>query len=281
VTDALRRLELMGCGSHEKFIPHVYKFAPVAERLEMLRGLLDTDGHVRPNDNNVEYCTVSRQLAEDVQFLVQSLGGTAPIREKQTTGRLAYRMSIALPGDVNPFRLARKADVYHPRGKYPPSRAIVEITSVGEKDTQCIAVDAIDYLYVTDDFIVTHNTIQLIALLLHEREKRNGAPRLGPTLLFAPTSVVGNWSKELSRFAKPLKVLVHHGPERLHDEPFVKAAAEHDVVITSYALAHRDVVLLGTREIVQGKREFFVAHDAHIHLDAALKQHARLGFTLS
>jgi superfamily II DNA or RNA helicase len=241
VTDALRRLELMGCGSHEKFIPHVYKFAPVADRLEMLRGLLDTDGHVRPNDNNVEYCTVSRQLAEDVQFLVQSLGGTAPIREKQTTGRLAYRMSIALPGDVNPFRLPRKADVYHPRAKYPPSRAIVEVTAVGEKDVQCVAVDAPDHLYVTDDFIVTHNTIQLIALLLHEREKRNGAPRLGPTLLFAPTSVVGNWTKELARFAKPLKVLVHHGPERLHGDAFVKAAAEHDVVITSYALAHRDV----------------------------------------
>ncbi|HEV2295659.1 MAG TPA: DEAD/DEAH box helicase [Tepidisphaeraceae bacterium] len=84
-------------------------------------------------------------------------------------------------------------------------------------------------------------TIQLIALMLHERETGNGAPKLGPTLLFAPTSVVGNWTKELARFAMPLKVLVHHGPERLHGEPFVKAAGEHDVVITSYALAHRDV----------------------------------------
>jgi len=84
-------------------------------------------------------------------------------------------------------------------------------------------------------------TIQLIALMLHERERRNGAPKLGPTLLFAPTSVVGNWTKELSRFATSLKVLVHHGPERLRGEGFSKAAAEHDVVITSYALAHRDV----------------------------------------
>jgi len=241
VTDALRRLELMGCGSHEKFVPTVYKFASVEERLELLRGLLDTDGHVRPNDNNVEYCTVSRQLAEDVRFLVESFGGTAPIREKQTTGRLAYRMSIALPGDVNPFRLTRKAAVYHPRTKYPPSRAIVDVTPVGEKAVQCIAVDAPDQLYVTDHFIVTHNTIQLIALMLHEREKRNGDPKLGPTLLFAPTSVVGNWTKELARFAKPLKVLVHHGPERLHGEQFANAAAENDVVITSYALAHRDV----------------------------------------
>ena len=56
-----------------------------------------------------------------------------------------------------------------------------------------------------------------------------------------PLSVVGNWTKELSRFAKPLNVLVHHGPERLHGDVFAKSAAEHDVVITSYALAHRDV----------------------------------------
>jgi superfamily II DNA or RNA helicase len=86
-------------------------------------------------------------------------------------------------------------------------------------------------------------TIQLIALLLHERhEAAPDRPRqtIGPTLLFAPTSVVGNWVKELVRFAPELKVLVHHGPLRLRGEAFVEAAERHDVVITSYALAHRD-----------------------------------------
>jgi superfamily II DNA or RNA helicase len=92
-------------------------------------------------------------------------------------------------------------------------------------------------------------TIQLIALLLLEREKleaiavASNAPvkRLGPTLLFAPTSVVGNWVRELERFAnKSLRVLVHHGPERLTGEVFAREAAAADVVITSYALAHRD-----------------------------------------
>jgi hypothetical protein len=95
-------------------------------------------------------------------------------------------------------------------------------------------------------------TIQLIALLLHERQTReiagngngheNGDSHLfAPTLLFAPTSVVGNWVKELERFSPQLKVWLHHGPQRLHSAAFVKAAEEHDVVVTSYALAHRDL----------------------------------------
>ena len=97
-------------------------------------------------------------------------------------------------------------------------------------------------------------TIQLIALMLHERQiigasngddPANTPPTVshsspGPTLLFAPTSVVGNWVREIQRFAKPLKVLVHHGPERLSGDEFAREAAIADVVITSYALAHRD-----------------------------------------
>jgi SNF2 family DNA or RNA helicase len=60
-------------------------------------------------------------------------------------------------------------------------------------------------------------TIQLIALLLHERINGDGA-NVGPTLLFAPTSVVGNWVKELERFAPRMRVLLHHGPQRRRGE---------------------------------------------------------------
>lgn len=80
-------------------------------------------------------------------------------------------------------------------------------------------------------------TIQLIAVLLAER--RGDAP-VGPTLIFAPMTVVGNWQREISRFAPGLKVLIHHGGERLSGDAFVEAAREHDVVITTYALGHRD-----------------------------------------
>lgn len=80
-------------------------------------------------------------------------------------------------------------------------------------------------------------TIQLIALLLHERQE--GEP-VGPTLLVVPMSVVGNWQRELERFAPTLRVLVHHGVDRLTGQVFVDTASNVDVVVSTYGLVHRD-----------------------------------------
>ncbi|HYP21612.1 MAG TPA: LAGLIDADG family homing endonuclease, partial [Chloroflexia bacterium] len=76
VTVALRSLGLMGHRSDEKFIPDLYKFASSMTRESLLQGLLDTDGHVRPTDNNIEFTSTSLRLALDIIELVQSLGGT-------------------------------------------------------------------------------------------------------------------------------------------------------------------------------------------------------------
>jgi hypothetical protein len=84
-------------------------------------------------------------------------------------------------------------------------------------------------------------TIQLIALLLTARE--NGGTE-GPTLIFTPMSVVGNWQREFERFAPALKVFVHHGPDRQVEDDFVRAVGRVDAVITTYALGHRDLATL-------------------------------------
>ncbi|MFZ5824567.1 MAG: DEAD/DEAH box helicase [Bacillota bacterium] len=78
-------------------------------------------------------------------------------------------------------------------------------------------------------------TIQVIALLLYEREE-GWTDR--PTLLICPVSLVGNWRRELAKFAPSLKVLVHHGSGR--GESFAERALAHDVVITTYTLVARD-----------------------------------------
>jgi SNF2 family DNA or RNA helicase len=88
-------------------------------------------------------------------------------------------------------------------------------------------------------------TIQFIALLLHERRSKQ-KPR--PTLLICPTSVVGNWQREIQRFAPSLRVMIHHGAERLSEKAFEKEAQAHDVVISTYALAHRDEATLATMQ---------------------------------
>jgi hypothetical protein len=82
-------------------------------------------------------------------------------------------------------------------------------------------------------------TVQLLALLAHEREIQPNA-ELAPTLLVVPMSVVGNWIHEARRFTPHLRVLIHHGLERLQGEALLQAAAKSDVVVTTYALAHRD-----------------------------------------
>ncbi len=83
-------------------------------------------------------------------------------------------------------------------------------------------------------------TVQALALLQHDRA--NGMDR--PALLVCPTSVVGNWRKEAARFAPNLSVLVHHGVTRSRGEDFVREARKHALVISSYALVHRDIDVL-------------------------------------
>ncbi len=87
-------------------------------------------------------------------------------------------------------------------------------------------------------------TIQIIARLLHEQAEEDRQP---PTLLIAPTSVLGNWRKEIERFAPQLQTLIHHGADRCKDaEAFAEAVLDKDVVIVSYNLVLRDTALLSS-----------------------------------
>jgi SNF2 family DNA or RNA helicase len=78
-------------------------------------------------------------------------------------------------------------------------------------------------------------TVQTIALLLHQKDRELNKP----SIIICPTSVVSNWRREIERFAPALRVMVHHGAER-EKQHFARQAARHDLVISSYALLHRD-----------------------------------------
>ncbi len=85
-------------------------------------------------------------------------------------------------------------------------------------------------------------TLQLLTLLAVEKDAaaKDGHSDLGPTIVVAPTSVVGNWAREAARFVPHMKVLVHHGAGRKKDDALIEAAREADLVITSYGIATRD-----------------------------------------
>ncbi len=85
-------------------------------------------------------------------------------------------------------------------------------------------------------------TMQVIARLVQERDR---ADPVAPTLLVAPTSVIGNWQKEVERFAPGLRTFIHHGARRdKAPDAFRANALDNDLVITSYALVRRDQRLL-------------------------------------
>lgn len=161
----LRELGLHGKKSNAKFIPERYMVASIWDRLSMLHGLCDTDGSATPGA--CEYTTVSNRLAEQVKELVRSLGGRASSVLRTTkyrhngevrAGQPSHRIHIRLPQGMCPFKLSRKASIYNQASRTEPARRILSIEPVGMKECQCIAVDSPSHLYVTDEYIVTHNT---------------------------------------------------------------------------------------------------------------------------
>jgi hypothetical protein len=176
--DALVMLGL-SCKSEERFIPAIYRQASPKQRWDLLRGLMDTDGHVLRGGRAV-YTTSSPQLAADVQDLVQSLGGRARSRLVTNVGhggnlhgheihrrRPLYRIEIVTT--ESPFLLPRKAERWEGGGtneRKSSTKAIVSIAPEDERECRCITVEADDGLFLTDNWTVTHNCHQTQMKLL-------------------------------------------------------------------------------------------------------------------
>jgi predicted ribonuclease YlaK len=176
LSDKLLNLKLKGTKSNSKFIPQIYKLGSIKQRIELLQGLLDTDGYISKN-GSVFFYTVSDQLASDVVEIVNSLGGIVKssvkypkytYRGEVRNGQKCNVLCICLPNNIMPFKLERKMLLVKDRIKYFPTRYISDIIEVGQKECQCISVDAPDSLYVTDNFILTHNTLLAVAVGLEK-----------------------------------------------------------------------------------------------------------------
>ncbi len=167
VTKVARQLGLHGTGSATKFVPELYLYNSAEVRLAVLQGLLDTHGGLvtqRGRTCRVQYTTTSSQLRDDVLFLVRSLGGVAHRHD-------AYTIEIRLPEGIEPFRLTRKRETYHAAGGGGrPMRYIESIEPAGTSEAVCISVAAADSLYTTEDFLLTHNTLNDSFIILDEAQ---------------------------------------------------------------------------------------------------------------
>jgi len=153
----LRKLNLT-VKSEKKFIPDIYKYSSIDDRVSLLQGLMDTDGTVDKRGCYISYATTSFKLANDMCELVQSLGCVAKINHKSNNYQGCYIISINQTNDFNIFSLSRKQNLVHNKTKYKTPRYITEIKYISDVEQQCIEVEAEDNLYLTDNFTVTHNT---------------------------------------------------------------------------------------------------------------------------
>ena len=164
---ALRKLGVL----RNKHIPMVYLRASYKQRLELLRGLMDTDGH--QSHSMSIFNTTSKRLAGDVADLVVSLGWKANRQESRArvNGKdcgICYR--VAFRSDTAPFNLVRKVARWSAPGKQAhrsANRTITAVEAVPSVPVRCIKVDSPSHLYLAGrSWVPTHNTTDLAAIAL-------------------------------------------------------------------------------------------------------------------
>ena len=249
-----RRLGLMEKYSHEKYIPERYMKGSIPERMDLLKGLMDTDGECN-SVYGAYFSSTSLILAQQVQELVRSLGGQANL---SSCGKGKYRTesgelkvcreswSVSVKTDFAPFYLKRKVDSW----KLPLfARPILSIEPVGKKECQCIRVSTKRHLYITDDYLPTHNTIDVIAAACWLKERN---PNL-KFLVLCTKSTSLQWGGEFLKFSnlRPFVMVDEYRGQksyaaRLQQFEHFLQGDKKDVLITKYTS------VIGKRKKIKG-----------------------------
>lgn len=153
---------------NNKHIPKEYLRSSIEQRLELLKGLMDTDGHI-DNAGMCEFTTIKENLSNEVYELITSLGMKATISVGDATlnGRfISKKYRILFMPNINVFNLTRKANKFK-KGKKSNCRHIKNVEKVDSVPVRCITVNSINSLYLcTESFIPTHNTTLLMQLMI-------------------------------------------------------------------------------------------------------------------
>jgi phosphate starvation-inducible protein PhoH len=222
VSKIIKELNLYGKKSYEKTIPDIYFRASIEQKIKLLQGLFDTDGTVDTR-GCVSYTTTSEIMAKQVQELIWSIGGVATITERvcsfthkgiKKQGRKSYTIFLKIKDKKNLFSLSRKKDRCSlDCDPLQYRRRIKEVNYIGNEEAQCIMIDDEDHLYITDDYIVTHNTFITLYKALEEV--------LDPTTPYEKVIVVrsivptrdigflkGSVDEKQSEYEKPYKYMI-------------------------------------------------------------------------
>ena len=157
----LKGLGLLSFDGYHVFLPEYYKFESIDIRWRVLQGLMDSCGEIT-DCGECLFLTTNEHLANDVKFLVDSLGGLATILKYDDDNSACEHYSVCIEME-NPQQLfcddyKRHRCFLHPNRGYKSMRRIVGFEYVGERECCCIAVNNRNSLFMVDDFIVTHNS---------------------------------------------------------------------------------------------------------------------------
>ena len=167
--------EMSNKKSGQKYIPKEYIYSSIKQRYNLLQGLFDTDGCIEVGSPRytVSYSTTSLQLANDIKEILYSLGYSASLSKDSRVNRnTCYNVNVLIDNleKEKLFSLTRKKEIAIEAKKYKKNRdynkiSIEKAEDLGYKDEMvCIYVDNDEHLYLTNDYIVTHNTLSAIYL---------------------------------------------------------------------------------------------------------------------
>ena len=230
--EAVRALGLHGCRSWEKFVPEVYLRSSEEDRRALLAGLMDTDGWV---GSAQQFTSTSERLAQDVAYLARSLGGVARVTTKQTSHRTAYNVSVRL--DRCPFWMERKVDRWEQKPRLGVTRKIATIEPiVGGIHSVCIKVASEDGLFVTEGFVVTHNTHLALALIALSIED----DLIDRAIVVVEGNKVDEWMADIDEFTQ-LSAVKYRGESKARKKRLLKRR-DSQVVVSTYQTLREDLV---------------------------------------
>lgn len=252
----LDRLGLKDCKCDTKFIPEEYLYDSLENRISLLQGLMDTDGTLESNSNKLNkkrprpsFWTSSEKLANDIAILIRGLGGIARLHKYEkgsaaTCNYDAHIINFHFPEQLfNVFYLKRKQDPltkeYNRERKYKEQRKpqylyIKEIKETELKGGQCIEVDNDDHCFLTNSYIVTHNsyisTMITLYNITHVSLMRNPWKYFGlnPASMLAVMLCSYSLKKSSELLLEPFNAMLESSPifEKVHSREKMRIADE-------------------------------------------------------
>ncbi|MBZ8177050.1 ATP-dependent helicase [Corynebacterium poyangense] len=191
-------------------------------------------------DHNVDE---RERIASDIEVLQQQLeDGEADTVSVEELRKLALEASSSEPVEFTGSQW--HSSLLGGTEQVAPERMELPVTIHAElREYQRRGVDWLYWMSrnqvgaILADDMGLGKTLQFLSLLAVEQKTEE---KTGPSLVVAPTSVVGNWGREAARFVPSLQVYVHHGSNRLHDQELLAKIEQSDLVISSYGVVSRD-----------------------------------------